>query len=212
MKITYLGLSCFKIKCKNIDIIIDPYDNKNGLTLKKTKADVVLVTHNHSNHNNTQDLNSEIKKIQGPGEYEINDTFIRGKETFHDNSNGSERGINTIYKIEDEKISLAHLGDLGQKELSKEQLEFLDNVDILLIPIGGKYTINHKEAIKLINDIEPRVVMPMHYKIPNLKLDIADESEFVKEIGLSPEKMDEFKVSKNDLPSEDVMLVILNKQ
>jgi L-ascorbate metabolism protein UlaG (beta-lactamase superfamily) len=214
MKINYLGHSCFKIKCKDLTLLIDPYDNTIGLKVPKVKADVILTTHNHHDHNNISLKDKETIIINGPGEYEIKGTFMYGKEAFHDNKKGEERGIITMYLIEDDKVRIAHLGDLGQKQLSKEQLEFLDKVDVLLIPVGGEYTINGSEAVSIINDIEPRIVIPMHYDIPGLKLSnkLEKVDNFIKELGLTPEKLDELKVNHDNLPSSELRLVILNQQ
>ncbi len=214
MKISSYGHACFKIKCKDLTLLIDPYDNTIGLKLPKVKADVILTTHNHHDHNNISVRDKETIIIDGPGEYEVKGTFIYGKEAFHDNKKGEERGIVTMYLIEDDKVRIAHLGDLGQKQLSKEQLEFLDKVDVLLIPVGGEYTVNGSEAASLINDIEPRIVIPMHYDVPGLKLHktLDKVDNFVKEIGLTPEKLDELKVTHDNLPSSDLRLVILNQQ
>jgi len=212
MKISSYGHSCFKVKCKDLNILIDPFDNSIGLKVPKTKADVVLVTHHHHDHDYVQAAGREALIIDGPGEYEIKGVFIYGREAFHDDQEGAERGAITMYLIEEEKIRLAHLGDLGQKKLTKEQLEFLDNVDILLIPVGGQYTIDASGASNIINEIEPRIVIPMHYNVPGLKfspkLDSVDS--FIKEIGLSPEKMDELKVTEKTLPSSELKLVLLN--
>jgi len=212
MKISSYGHSCFKVKCKDLNILIDPFDNSIGLKVPKTKADVVLVTHHHHDHNNISVAGKEAIVINGPGEYEIKGVFIYGRGAFHDDQEGAERGAITMYLIEEEKIRLAHLGDLGQKKLTKEQLEFLDNVDILLIPVGGQYTIDASGASDIINEIEPRIVIPMHYNVPRLKfnrkLDSVDS--FIKEIGLSPEKMDELKVTEKTLPSSELKLVLLN--
>lgn len=214
MKISYYGHACFKIKCKESIFLIDPYDASTGLKVPKTKADVVLVSHGHHDHNNVSVAGKDALVIDGPGEYEIKDTFVYGKEAYHDNSNGQERGVITMYLIEDEKVRIAHLGDLGQKQLTKAQLEFLDNVDVLLIPVGGQYTINSSEAATIINDIEPRIVIPMHYNVPGLKLNKTLEGvdSFIKELGLNPEKTDELKVTPDNLPNNDMKLVILNEQ
>jgi L-ascorbate metabolism protein UlaG (beta-lactamase superfamily) len=214
MKISSYGHSCFKIKCKDLTLLIDPYDNTIGLKAPKTKADAVLVTHDHRDHNNVGAAGKEAIVINGPGEYEIKGTFIYGKEANHDNKDGVERGVMTMYLIEDEKVRVAHLGDLGQKQLTKDQLEFLDNVDVLLIPVGGEYTINSSEAINIINDIEPRIVIPMHYNVPGLKLSktLDKVDNFVKEIGLTPENLDELKVTHDSLPSSELRLVTLKSQ
>ena len=214
MKISSYGHACFKIKCKNLTLLIDPYDNTIGLKVPKVKADAILTTHNHHDHNNVSIGGKETLIINGPGEYEIKGSFIYGKEAFHDNKKGEERGVITMYLVEDDRVRIAHLGDLGQKQLSKEQLEFLDKVDVLLIPVGGEYTINGSEAVSIINDIEPRIVIPMHYDVPGLKLSkkLDKIDTFVKEIGLVPEKLDELKVSHDNLPSSELRLVILNQQ
>ncbi len=121
MKISYYGHSCFKIKCQDLTLLIDPYDNTIGLKVPKVRADAVLVTHNHHDHNNASVAGKDAIIIKGPGEYEIKGTFIYGKEAFHDNQNGTERGVITMYLIEDEKVRIAHLGDMGQKQLTKDQ-------------------------------------------------------------------------------------------
>ncbi len=211
MKISWYGQSCFKIKCKNIEIVIDPYDKNLGLKLPKIKADLALVNHDHYDHNNTKELSGNPIIINSPGEYEIKETFIYGQEAYHDNNKGSKLGVITMYLIDDEKVRLAHLSDLGQKELSDKQLDFLDSIDVLLIPIGGKYTLSAPEAVSLIKEIEPRIVIPMHYKISGLKEDLAGVDEFIKEIGLVPEKTTELKVEQNKLPGGDIKLVILEQ-
>lgn len=212
MKISWYGQSCFKIKCKDVDILIDPYHESTGLKLSKTKTDLVLVTHGHEDHNNIGIATGDPVIINGPGEYEVRDVFIYGKQAYHDDNNGKDRGVITMYLIEEDGLKLAHLGDIGQKRLTDDQLEFLDDVDILLLPVGGKYTINAQEASEILSEVEPRIVVPMHYKMPGLKMDLDSVDNFVKEIGLNPEKMDELKVTRDSLPSEDLKLVILNKQ
>ncbi len=117
-----------------------------------------------------------------------------------------------MFLIDDEKIRLAHLGDLGQKELSDKQLDFLEDIDILIIPIGGQYTLSPSEASNLIKEIEPRIVIPMHYKIPGLKLDLRPVDEFIKELNLEPEKSNELKIDPGKLPQEEIKLVILEQQ
>ncbi len=108
--------------------------------------------------------------IEEPGEYEVKDIFIQGIPSFHDEEEGKKRGQNTIYTIEAEGIRLCHLGDLGQKELNSDQLEKIGDIDILMVPVGGVYTINSKGAAKIISQIEPRLIIPMHYHIPRLKI------------------------------------------
>lgn len=195
-----------------MDIIIDPYDDSTGLKLPKMKSEVVLITHKHEDHNNLRAISGDPLVIDGPGEFEKKGVFIYGKTAYHDDQNGLKLGMITMYLIEEDNIKVAHLSDLGQKQLTDEQLEFLDDVDVLLIPIGGKYTINAENASEIISDIEPRVVIPMHYKIPGIKIDLDGVDNFIKKISLNPENIDEFKASKDNFSSEELKLVILNRQ
>ena len=220
MTIKWFGQSFFKINTKNskgedLVIAIDPYNKDYGLKVpSKFGADIVLVTHEHKDHSNTDlikgtDLSPEPFVVSGPGEYEIKGIMIYGISSYHDDKEGTERGENTMYLIESEGVWLAHLGDLGQKTLENGQLEKLEGADILLIPVGGTFTINAKEASKIISQIEPRIIIPMHYKIPGLKLNIDGVDKFIKEMGLKAEEVDKFKIQKKNLPAENTELVIL---
>lgn len=212
MKISWLGHSCFRIKGKEIDLIIDPYSDSIGIKMPRVKADVVLVTHDHDDHNNISAITGNPLIIKGPGEYEMKGTFIYAKRAYHDNKQGLEKGAITIYLIEEEGVTIAHLGDFNQDSLTDEQMEFLENVDVLLVPIGGPYSLKSEGAVKIINEIEPRVIIPMHYQYQGVKIQLDSVDKFIKEVGLTPESMDEFKASKENLPQDDMKLIILNKQ
>ncbi len=183
MVITWLGQACFKLQSGDLTLVIDPFAKDIGLTPPRFRADMVLVTHEHYDHSNVESLAGEPFIIKGPGEYEVKDVHVQGLLTFHDQTQGKERGLNTAYKIEMEGMSLAHLGDFGEKEMRDETLEALGDVDVLMLPVGGKYTITAEEAAKVVKQIEPRFVIPMHYKIPGLKIALAGVEEFLKEIG-----------------------------
>ncbi|MFH1661519.1 MAG: MBL fold metallo-hydrolase, partial [Candidatus Falkowbacteria bacterium] len=144
------------------------------------------------------------------GEYEIKGVSIEGVESFHDEKSGSERGKNVIYRIDIDNISVAHLGDLGHT-LDSKQLEKLEGTDILLIPVGGKgYTVDAKKAVEVITQVEPRIVIPMHYKLKDSKIDLDSVDKFVKELGIQPTHEEKLKISKKDLPAEDMELVVLS--
>ncbi|MFA6918807.1 MAG: MBL fold metallo-hydrolase [Patescibacteria group bacterium] len=213
MIIQWIGQSCFKIQTKNngneVTIVTDPYDDKTGLKMPKIQADIVTVSHNHHDHNNLDAIKGDPFVINTPGEYETKEVLIYGIPSYHDDKKGSERGNNTIYKLVSEEIHLAHLGDLGQT-LTDEQLEKIGTVDVLMIPVGGKYTIDYKKAIEVISQLEPRIVIPMHYKIDGLTSDVATVDEFIKNCGLPLEKMDKLKILKKDLPPDTTKLVILS--
>ena len=150
--------------------------------------------------------------IEGSGEYEVKGVFIKGIDSFHDDSEGKERGKNTIYTIEAEDMKVCHLGDIGQKQLTDDQLEKIGHVDILMIPVGGVYTIDSSEAQKIIGQIEPKVVIPMHYEVPGLKIKLDDVSKFLKASGRnSIEPIDKFTVKTSTLPKERDMDIVLLK-
>jgi len=213
MYITWLGQSCFKLQDKigpdGVILVTDPYGDSSGLKMPHFEADIVTVSHNHSDHNNTGALRANPFIINTAGEYEIKDVFVEGVESAHDEKDGAERGENIIYRIEMEDISITHLGDLGHV-LDAKQLEKLEGTDILLIPVGGKYTINAAKAVEVISQIEPRIVIPMHYKIPGVKTDIDGIEKFIKELGIKPRNEEKLKISKKDLPQDDMELVVLS--
>ena len=208
MTITWYGHSCFRIEAKEGSILIDPFSKDIGLRPPKIKDDLVLVTHHHFDHDNVGEANPEALIIDGPGEYEKQGMQVRGISSFHDKANGKERGLNTIYLIKADDMTLCHLGDLGQDKLDDKQVEDIGDVDILMIPIGGTYTLDSKEAVSVVGQIEPKVVIPMHYKIKDLKVEISGPDKFLKEIGLSPEKVDKLKIAKKNLPVEEMKLVM----
>jgi len=214
MQIIWQGQSCFQIitlvkKNSQVNIVIDPFEETIGLKLPKLEADILLITHNHQDHNNIKGVLGKAFIIDGPGEYEVKEIYIQGIKSWHDSSLGKERGDNTIYTIETEEMKICHLGDLGQKELSAEQIEKIGQVDILMVPIGGFYTISAKEAIKIMSQIEPKITIPMHYQIPKLKIRLDGLDKFLKTIGIkSIEPLTKLSIKKKDL-IEEVKIIIL---
>lgn len=212
MYITWIGHSCFKIQDKTgtdgITVTTDPFDKKIGIKPPNYESDIVLVSHDHYDHNNTGALRGKPFVIDTAGEYDVKGVLVHGVESFHDDKGGKERGSNIIYRIEIDDISVSHLGDLCHV-LDNKQLDLLVGTDILLIPVGGKYTLDAKKAVEVVSQVEPRIVIPMHYKTPGLKIDIDGVEKFVKEMGIKPTEEDKLKISKKDLPQEDMELVIL---
>ncbi len=214
-KITWAGQSCFQITVSNgkdheASIVIDPFDEKIGLKVPNFSADIVLSSHGHDDHNNVGDVKGEPFVIENPGEYEVKGVFVQGVDSFHDDSLGKERGRNTIYTIEAEDIRFCHLGDFGQKQLTDEQLELIGKVDILMIPVGGKYTIDSSEASKVIGQIEPKIVIPMHYALPKLKVELDEVEKFLKAMGkkdITP--VDKLTIKQSALPKEGAMEVVV---
>ncbi len=213
MIITWQGHSCFKIQDKiasdGITVVTDPFDKSLGLKLANFEADIVTVSHDHADHNNVSSLRGTPYIINQAGEYDVKGVLVEGADSYHDKNKGADRGMNIIYRLVVDDISIVHLGDLGHI-LDDKHLEKLNGVDILLIPVGGKYTIDYKEAVNVVSQIEPRIVIPMHYKMKEGGLkDIDEVDKFIKELGISPIYEDKLKISKKNLPTEDRELLIL---
>lgn len=213
MILTWFGQSCFKIQDKQgsegITLVTDPFDKSLGLKVPNFEADIITVSHAHSDHNNVKALRGNPYIINCAGEYDVKGVSIQGVSSYHDEKEGKERGENIIYRLLVDSISIVHLGDIGHI-LDNKQLEILSGADILLIPVGGKYTLNAKKAVEVISQIEPRIAIPMHYKIKNLKVDLDGVDKFTKELGIVPKTEEKLKISKKDLPQEDMEYYILN--
>lgn len=220
MKISYLGHSSFKITGKTatrekITIITDPFDPKVvGLPYPAQEADIVSFSHEtHADHNYVEGIKSTgFFLLNTPGEYEIKGLRVFGVKTYHDAKEGKERGQNTIFIFDFEEARVAHLGDLGH-ELSADQLEELEGIDILLFPVGGEFTIGGELALKVMESIEPKIAIPMHYRTPkHLEAfeKLATVEEFVAEENgiVTHEKELDIK-SKSDLPADMTKIIVL---
>jgi len=215
MKIIWHGQSLFEIitlakQNGETKIVIDPFDEKLGLRVPRLSADILLTSHQHYDHCNIKAVSGEPFLIEGPGEYEIKGVYVKGVSAFHDNSLGKERGKVAIFILESEEIKVCHLSDFGQKELTEEQIEEIGEVNILMIPIGGVYTIGAKEAAAVIKQIEPQIVIPMHYKIPKLKEKLEELDKFLKIMGVkNHESFDKLTIKKKDLAVEGETKIIV---
>ncbi|MCD6178009.1 MBL fold metallo-hydrolase [bacterium] len=215
MRIKWYGQSLFEIITKpqqnsEVRIVIDPFDKSLGLSVPKLEADILLVTHHHHDHCNIEAVAGTPFLIDGPGEYEVKGVYIKGIPAFHDNVFGKERGRVTMFTIDSEDIKICHLSDIGQNELTEKQIEEIGEVNILMIPTGGVYTIGPKEASRIINQLEPQVVIPMHYQIPKLKLKLEGIDKFLKVMGIKElEQINKLLIKKKDLLGEKTRVVIL---
>lgn len=211
MEILFLGQAAFKLKGKNTTLVTDPFSSDIGLRLPKTDADIVTVSHSHPDHNNVGEVGGNPFVITGAGEYEIKGTSVVGVQSFHDDNGGAERGSNTLYNITLDSINIAHLGDLGQKELTQSQVEAIGNVDILLIPVGSVYTIDASLAAKITAQLEPKIVIPMHYYLEGLKYQLDPVDKFLKEMGQEVLVREPKLVITADKLPEETKVVVLEK-
>lgn len=214
MNITWYGQSCFRIQGKDVTLVTDPFSKEIGLKPPSGTADVVTISHEHFDHNNRDAIKGEPFIIDGAGEYEIKKVVIRGIESYHDSKEGKLRDGNTIFTILMDEIKLCHLGDLGQKNLDTEQLKAIGQVDILFVPVGGVFTINSKEAEVIISQIEPRMVVPMHYKLPGMKDEAAkldDIKAFCQEYNLNAkDTVSKISIKKKELPEEETQYIVMD--
>ncbi len=214
MDITYLGHASFKLRGKGATVVTDPYDAAMvGLKFPKhTEADIVTVSHTHEDHNAVAQIEGSPFVVNGPGEYEIKGVGIVGIPVYHDEEKGAKRGKNTVYHIVIDGVNIVHMGDIGHT-LSSLQIESLGEVDVLLIPVGGVYTIDAAKAVAIIHEVEPNVVVPMHFGRPELNQKTFGEllpvSAFLKEIGKEAvQPQNKLSLTKDKIP-EEMQVVVL---
>lgn len=215
MDITFLGHSSFRLKGKTATVLTDPFDPEMvGLKFPKVDANIVTVSHDHNNHNKVEKVSSVKRAVTGPGEYEIMGVSMIGISSFHDEKKGAKRGKNTIYVYEMDGLRLAHLGDLGHK-LSEKILEKIGDIDVLMIPVGGEYTIGPSEAVEVVRAIEPKIAIPMHYQMPGLNpatfAKLSSTEPFLAEVGLPVEKTDRLSIRKENLGEESKVILLEKK-
>ncbi len=205
MLIKWLGHSSFYIETQGKKILTDPYDPSIGYPKKFPPVDTITVSHEHSDHNFIKGVPSYKNVVRGSIEKTIDGVKFKGIGASHDNEKGLKRGLITMFKIESEGLSILHLGDLGTL-LSKDQLESIGKVNILMIPVGGVYTIDKTQAEKVVEQISPNIVLPMHYKTEYLKFDIDPVDPFLK--GKHYTEVDHLDITKDTLPIETQIILL----
>jgi L-ascorbate metabolism protein UlaG (beta-lactamase superfamily) len=182
MEIFWYGLACFRFKSRQLTIVADPYAPEMGLTMPSARAQVVTVSHDVPGHNYVKAVKGYEHVFDGPGEYEVNGVFITGVATHHRGKPG-ERERNTAFLYEFDDLSIGHLGDLGET-LVRKQIEAFNSPDVLIVPVGGGDILDASRAVEVITELEPRIVIPMHYAQPGLKLKLDPLEKFLKEMGV----------------------------
>lgn len=216
MEISYLGHSCFKIKGKQGTVVCDPFDSSIGFDMSNVSADIVTISHDHYDHNAVKNVKATARRdkpfvIDQPGEYEVGGISVFSVSTFHDASKGSERGKNTAYIIYMDQIRICHLGDLGH-ELSDKQKADIGSIHVLLVPVGGVFTIDAETAVKTINALDPAYVIPMHYKTDEHTgeqfADMKPVQEFLNEYGVTKTPVKSLDVDFSRIPEETEVVVL----
>lgn len=211
MIIIYYGLSCFKFQAGDTALVFDVPSKKSDVKPPRFRADIVIQSHDHRDHSGGESLLKDENSffIDGPGEYEIKGVYIRGLKSFHDSSSGKKHGINTVYGVRFDEINFCFLGDFGEKELSPELKEGIGKVDILFVPIGGEAVLDAEGARNIVNQVEPAIVVPMHYSLTGKRKESL--KDFLKEMGQKDVKpLEKLSIRKKDIQENGTQVVVLS--
>ena len=183
MKLKWLGHSCFLItSSEGVRILTDPFEPYVGYKVPEVEADIVTTSHNHRDHNYIEAVKGDFVHISSPGSFNEKGIAIKGISTYHDDEQGKKRGQNIVFCFEVDGLKVCHMGDLGHV-LSDEQIKEIGPVDVLLLPVGGTYTIDYKQAAELVGLMDPRLVIPMHFKTPATDFPIDEVDKFLASVG-----------------------------
>lgn len=207
MKIQWLGHASFIIETQGKRIITDPPDKKYGYQAYSQEVDIATVSHEHADHNAVYELQGSPRVVKGPGSFAFDEITIKGIHCFHDKYQGKNRGSSIMYKFSSEGLNLLHLGDLGQPVLTNEQLAEIGAVDILLVPVGGVYTIDAMDASNIVKQINPRIIVPMHFKTPHVTIELGPVEAFTCQFERCVKKA-YLEINKQDLSTEPLVIVL----
>ena len=213
MDITWFGHSCFRLRDRAASVVTDPFDRSLGYRLPPVRADIVTVSHDHPHHNHSGAVEGEFKLVNSPGEYEISSVFISGTATYPSgrllDGESLEAGRNLIFVFEFEGISVCHLGDLAQVP-AQAQIQVLSMVDVLLVPVGGGGScLNAAQAAEMVSLVEPRLVIPMHFKTDAIDLKLDPVERFLKEMGIKEiNSQPKLSLTKSNLPASTQVFLL----
>lgn len=208
MKIRYFGHSCFKITLSSgVSVVTDPFDQTVGYSLPETDADIVTSSHSHFDHNYFKAIRGNFKIVNTPGEHDVNGVNIKGISTFHDDEHGAKRGKNIVFVIDADNIKVCHAGDLGHI-LTDDMVKEIGDIDVLMIPVGGYYTIDDRQAVKVIEQLKPKLTIAMHYRTTNVNLPIETVDNFLKMTGGQKIQSNEIEIKKDDLEGKSEVIAL----
>lgn len=213
MEIKWHGLSCFRLTERGMaSVVTDPYDHKvAGLEALKLRAEIITVSHDAPGHNFVSAVKGHSRIITGPGEFEIGGVFITGVQTNRRTKNSAKELRNTLYVFDYDGITIAHLGDI-QKVPNQTEVENLGGVNVALVPVGGGGSLNAAKAAEIVSLLEPGIVIPMHYQLPESSLKLSPLSRFLKEMGVGKiEPVPSLKVTRSSVPTESRVVVLEHK-
>lgn len=204
MQIQYFGLSSFKITTKEATIITDPFHKDSGLTPPRGAADILVLAEKNSKlYSAVSGISGEYFNVTDPGEYDVKGVTVTGIPL------KQEKGYITVFLIESEDIRILNLTHIKEWNMKEDEIEELGDIDILILPVGGNTVISASSASKIVNEVGPKIVIPSHYKMDDLILDLDSKDKFVKEMGGKKEEMDKLTIKKKDLQEEGIKLVVL---
>jgi len=205
MEISWYGLSCFRLTERGFaTVVTDPYGDILGLPPLKLKADVVSISHDAPGHNYVEGVKGHAHTLIGPGEYEIGNVFIIAIATDQEKDDSS----NVLYLFDYEGLTIAHLGDM-RKVPTQAQIEALEQVHVLLLPVGGGNSLNAAQASEIVSMLEPNIVIPMHYQVDGLEIELDSVERFLKEMGITEVKTENsLKISASSLPEETQVVLL----
>ena len=208
VKISWLGHASFKIEASaGMVIVTDPYSEKTGYVLPYVEADLVTISHHHYDHDNAGAVRGTPRVVETSGKIVIGRTIIEGIESFHDEVNGSKRGRNIIFKFYVDGLVIVHMGDYGQL-MTREQRAALGDVDVLLIPVGGTFTIDHAQAAGIVRELKPKIAVPMHYKTEVSTSNIGPVGPFLESMTIVRRQDAVIELSADELPAETEVWVM----
>jgi L-ascorbate metabolism protein UlaG (beta-lactamase superfamily) len=206
MEITWYGRACFRLKGREATVITDPCPPSTGFVAGKHDVQLLTISHAHPDHTYTRSITAGLT-LTRPGEYESANVLVTGVRTFHDGSRGAERGENVVFSIEIDGVHIAHLGDLGHL-LTEEQLSELGPVDVLLVPAGGVFVLPPAEAAEVVSQVNPKMVIPMHFQVDGGSTDVATVDGFLHEMAAEPIRQPKAQVTPSSLPDETQLVLL----
>lgn len=208
MKIEWLGHACFMLTAADgTRILTDPFNEKVGYKVPHVETDLVTCSHGHYDHHSVEVVKGHPTVIDKPGKHQFKGISITGTHLWHDHEHGTARGDNTVFVYEIDGLRIAHMGDLGHVP-DQTQAASIGHIDIMMIPVGGYYTIDAQEAVKVIDIFSPKIIIPMHFKTPVMNFPIAGVDVFLSLAGAAERPGHSFEITAQTLPVEKKILVL----